>query len=112
MKKNYDEISPLNIAIPPLFPQHFFFFFFCGSGGEGRGFPYGSDGKESACNVEDHEFNPWVGKVPRRREWQSTPVFLPGEFHGQWSLGGYSPWCYKETDNTEWLTLDTWQNNI
>jgi len=28
-------------------------------------------------------FNPWVGKIPRRREWQTTPVFLPGEFHGQ-----------------------------
>jgi len=32
--------------------------------------------------------NPWVGKIPRRREWQPTPVFLPGEFHGQRSLVG------------------------
>ena len=36
-------------------------------------------------------FNPWVGKIPWRREWLLTPVFLPGEFHGQRSLAGYSP---------------------
>ena len=35
-------------------------------------------------------FGPWVWKISRRREWQPTPVFLPGEFHGQWSLAGYS----------------------
>ena len=40
--------------------------------------------------------DPWVGKIPWRREWQSTPVFLPGEFHGQRSLAGYSPWGCKE----------------
>ena len=34
-------------------------------------------------------FNPWVGKIPWRRKWQPTPVFLPGEFHGQRSLVGY-----------------------
>ena len=36
-------------------------------------------------------FNPWVGKIPWRREWQPTPVFLPGEFQGQGSMAGYSP---------------------
>jgi len=36
-------------------------------------------------------FDPWVGKIPWRREWQPTPVFLPGEFHGQRSLSGCSP---------------------
>ena len=40
-----------------------------------------------------------------RREWQPTPVFLPGEFHGQRSLVNYSPWDCKESDTTEWLTL-------
>ena len=35
-------------------------------------------------------FDPWVGKIPWRREWLPTPVFLPGEFHGQRSLVGYS----------------------
>ena len=35
------------------------------------------------------------------RKWQTTPVFLPGEFHGQRSLAGYSPWGHKELDITE-----------
>ena len=42
---------------------------------------------------------------PWRREWQPTPAFLPGEFHGQRSLAGYSPWGRKELDTTEKLTL-------
>ena len=50
-------------------------------------------------------FDPWVSKIPWRREWQLTPVFLPGEFHGQRSLAGYSPWGCKELDITEQLTL-------
>ena len=49
--------------------------------------------------------DPWVGKIPWRREWQLTPVFLPGEFHGQRSLAGYSPWDCKELDVTEGLAL-------
>ena len=49
--------------------------------------------------------NPWVRKIPRRREWKPTPVELPGEFHRQRSLAGYSPWGHKELDNTERLTL-------
>ena len=48
-------------------------------------------------------FNPWVGKIPWRRKWQPTPVFLPGEFHGQRSLAGYSPPGHKESDATEQL---------
>ena len=46
-----------------------------------------------------------VGKIPWRREWQPTPVFLPGEFHGQRNLAGYRPWGHKQLDMTEWLTL-------
>ena len=42
-------------------------------------------------------------KDPLEKEWQPTPVFLPGEFHGQRSLVGYSPWGHKELDTTEWL---------
>ena len=53
------------------------------------GFPGGSGGKESACNAGD-VVDPWVGKVPWRREWLSTPVFLHGEFHGQRRLVGDS----------------------
>ena len=52
-----------------------------------------------------HGFNPWVGKTPWRREQLPTPVFLPGEFQGQRSLAGSSPWGYKESDTTEPLSL-------
>ena len=51
-------------------------------------------GKESACQRRKHRrlgFNPQVGKIPWRRKWQPTPVFLPGKSHGQRSLVGYSP---------------------
>ena len=65
---------------------------------------HSSDGKESACNAGDR-FNPRVGKMPWRREWQPTAVFLPGQFHGQRSLAGYSPWGSKTWDTTKQLTL-------
>ena len=45
--------------------------------------------------------DPWVGKIPWRRAWQPTPVFLPGESHGQRSLAGYSPRGHEESDTTE-----------
>ena len=48
-----------------------------------------------------HGFNPWVGKIPWRRTWQPTPVFLPGESHGQRGLAGYGPWGCTESDTTE-----------
>ena len=56
-------------------------------------FPGGSDGKHAG-----DLFDPWVGKIPWRRKWQPTPVFLPGESHGQGSPVGYSPWGRKESD--------------
>ena len=46
----------------------------------------------------------WVGKIPWRRKWLPTPVFLPGESHGQRRLAGKSPWGHKEADTTEQLT--------
>ena len=68
-------------------------------------FPGGSDSKASVYNVGDPssipEFAPWVGKIPWRRKWQPTPVFLPGESHGRRSLVGYSPRGRKESDTTE-----------
>ena len=60
------------------------------------GFPGGSDGKESCLQCRRPGFDPWVGKIPWRREWQPTPVFLPEESHGQRSLAGYSPWDHKQ----------------
>ena len=50
-------------------------------------------------------FDPWVGKIPWRREGQPTLVFLPGESHGQRSLVGYSPWGHKELDMTGQLSI-------
>ena len=54
-------------------------------------------------------FDLWVRKIPRRREWLPAPVFLPGEFHGQKSLAGYSVWSCKESDMAERLTLSLFQ---
>ena len=44
---------------------------------------------------------PWVGKIPWRRAWQPTPLFLLGKSHGLRSLEVYSPWSLKELDTTE-----------
>ena len=51
-------------------------------------------------------------KIPWRRAWQLTAAFLPGEFHGQRSLVGYSPWGHKELDTTERLTLNTINSTV
>ena len=67
-------------------------------------FPRWCSGEESACQCRRCKrlgFNPWVGKIPWSRKWQPTPVFLPGKFHRQKSLTGYSPWSCKESDPTE-----------
>ena len=53
------------------------------------GFPGGAESKEPTCQWRRHRFNPWVRKIPWRGAWQPTPIFLPGESHGQWSLAGY-----------------------
>ena len=60
-----------------------------------RGLPGSAGGKEPTCNAGDIMrcgFDPWAGKILLRRAWQPTPVFLPGESHGQepgrlWSMG-------------------------
>ena len=99
------------------------------------GFLVSSAGKESACNAGDPSsipgmvknpmrdvgvqcvrpgfdpgLNPWVGKIPWRREWLYTPVILPWQFQGQRSLGGYNPWGRKELDMTEQLSLSIIKN--
>ena len=69
-----------------------------------HGFPTGASDKESSCQCRRHRrlgFDPWVGKIIWRRKWQPTLVFLPGEFHGQRSPVGYSPWGHKELDMSE-----------
>ena len=72
--------------------------------------PGGSDGEESACNAGDA----LVRKILWGREWQPTPVLLPGESHGQKSLEGYNPWACKQLDVTERLSISSmyggWNN--
>ena len=69
------------------------------------GFTDGSVGKEPPCNARDtgwRGFDPWVGKIPWKKAWQPTPVFLSGESHGQRSREGlYSPQVRKELDTTK-----------
>ena len=74
------------------------------------GFPGGASGKESACLCRRGKrcgFDPRVGKIPWRRTWEPTLVFLPGKSHGQRSLVGYSPQGCKESDTTECLSTHT-----
>ena len=58
--------------------------------------PLANAGRRRGCI-----FHPWVKKIPWRREWQPTPVFLPGESHGQRSLAGCSPWGRTESDTAQ-----------
>ena len=55
------------------------------------GLPRWLSGKESACQCKRLRFDPWVRKMPWRRKWQPTPVFLAGKSHGQRTLVAYSP---------------------
>ena len=65
------------------------------------GFPGGTSGKESTCQYRRLRFNLWVGKIPWRRKWLPTPLFLPGKFQGLRRLVSYSPWSRKESDMTK-----------
>ena len=64
-------------------------------------FPGGSNGKESACMVGVGGSIPGSGRFPGEGNSTSLEYFLPGEFHGQRSLVGYSPWDHKESDTSE-----------
>ena len=59
-----------------------------------------------------HGFSLWFGKIPWRRKWQPSPVFLPRESHGQRSLVGYSPLGRKESDMTMQLSMHTYLRYI
>ena len=72
------------------------------------GFPGGTGGKEPACQCGRYErrsFNPWVGKIRRRRTQQPTPVFLPGKSHGRRSLAGLRVARSDVTEATEHAAL-------
>ena len=72
--------------------------------GKYLGLPRWLSGKKFACNAGDimrYGFDPCVGKVPWRRAWKPTPVFLPGESYGQRNPVGCNSWGHKEPDKTE-----------
>ena len=91
------EVQLLYSLINTLYGQ---FWNFCYSDGHVLGFPGGSAGEESTCNVGDLGLIPGLGRSPWRRERLPTPVYWPGEFHGL-----YSPWGLKESGTTEQLSL-------
>ena len=76
-----------------------------------NGLPRWLSGKESAWQCRRLEFHPWVEKIPWRRKWQPTPVFLPGKCHGQRGLVDYSLWDRKESDTTGLLNNSNNNNN-
>ena len=80
-----------------------------------KSFPSGSVVKEPrACQCRRHRFYPWVRKIPWRRKWKPTLVFLPGKSQGQRSLAVYSPWGHKRvrcdlgTKTTRKITRLAW----
>ena len=64
------------------------------------GLPWWLSGEESVCQCRRCGLNPWVRKIPWRRKWQPSSVFLPGKSHGHRSLAGYSSWGLQELDMT------------
>ena len=89
--KNYTSLH-ITTNDPILFlfmPEQYFIVYTC------HGLPRWLTGKESACQCRRHGYYPWVGKILWRREWQHTPVFLPGASHGRRSLAGSSLWGLK-----------------
>ena len=94
------------------------------------GFPGGASVKEPTCQCKRckrYRFSLWVGQIPWRREWLPTPVFLPGESHGQRSLMGCSPWSRTELTRPKGLSRragqersfggkhkfqESWQKNV
>ena len=67
--------------------------------GDLSSFPGASDDEAAACNAGDPDSVPGLEKIPWRRKWQPTPVFLPGKFCGQRGLGGYSLWGHKRVEH-------------
>ena len=95
------DVSPTPITVG--FPEQVDCFSLCRGP---LGFPVGSVVKDLPAIAGDDPsgFYLWVRKIPWRRKWQPTPVFLPGKSHGQRSLAGYSPWGHKESDTTKRLS--------
>ena len=86
---------------------------FVGQSRAQQDFPNGASGKEHDFQCRRHmriQLDPWKGKIPWRRTWQPTPIFLPGGSHEQRSLAGYSPWGHKEWDMAQ-VTSHTCQGS-
>ena len=84
-------------------------FHFIGAGTEKMGFPGGTSGKEPGCQCRRHKrcrFNPWVGKSPQRRAWQSIPICYAC-LENQWTEepGGLQPWRHNELIRLQWLNM-------
>ena len=77
---------------------------------ETLGLPQWFSGKESPCQCRRHSFDSWVLKFPRRRKWQPTPVFLPGESYRQGNLAGSSLWGHKRVGH-DLVTKNNNKNN-
>ena len=89
----FRQHSRVHLLLNALFfrvcPLHRFIFFLCRIR-----LPWWLTGEEFACQWGRSRFNPWVRKMPWRRKWESTPVFLHGKSHGQRSLASCSPWGF------------------
>ena len=96
--KHWGENGPSTLVRHSLYSESCYFFFFTVSLLRVLGLPWWLSGKESACQCRRCVLNSWVGKIPQRRKWQATPVFLPGKFHGQrgvlrlWPMGHKRVW--------------------
>ena len=77
------------------------------------GLPRWHSGKESTCQYKRRKrlgFDPWIGRIPWTRKWPPTPIFLPGKFHRQRSLAGYSPWSHRV--GHDWAHAEYIQNKF
>ena len=88
-RDGFCQFLPFLWASPFYYPEAIFVSFTGGC--KDVPIPGGTSSKESTCQCKRCEFDPWVRKILWRRKWQPTPVFLPGESHGQRSLVGYRP---------------------
>ena len=93
-----DSKRRLSLSPFPFFIGQWWWLCVCA---EDRGSPWWLSCKESTCRCRRRRFDLQVRKIPWRRKWQPTSVFLPEESHGQRSLVGYRPWGRKELDTTE-----------
>ena len=99
--------DPNNIGMAKKSAWIFFFFF-------GKIFVGGASGKEPSFQCRRHkrfEFDLWVRKFPWRRAWQPSPVFLPGESHGQRSLEGYKSIGWLSWSQLKWLSIQHYWKN-